>query len=340
MQNNGFYIFGELDVFETFEDDGAATEEFDMIDDQNAQAALLKAFSAGDYTRAMFMLEVHPEMDLDAVKDVEDGWRPLHFSVSHGELEMVKYLIDNRKVNVNARNTFGGTPLMLAALFGRFDIFDFLIEHGATFDLQDYKEGKTALMFSVEKGLPHFCHLLIACRADLNLKDKRGMTAFHYALVHGHLNICKLLEANGAELDARDRDGNTALHIAAAHDRSDICEYLLRRGVRSTIRNQFGHTPMRGILTNGNFQLLKKYCLASGESQIYTYFRFNNSVDAESRTAICSYLARDWLRQMMIALTSATLVERLARISCIKILHADIFRKLVIMLVGVRIQRD
>ena len=70
-------------------------------------------------------------------------WYPLYPETI---LEMAKYLVE-RKVNINAENQQGETPVYLAAEFGYYDVVKYLAEHGAKINIQD-KWGHTPLDLS------------------------------------------------------------------------------------------------------------------------------------------------------------------------------------------------
>jgi hypothetical protein len=62
-----------------------------------------------------------------------DRW-PLHYACRTGNLEHVKYLVNVQKVPIDEQDTHDATPLYLAALTGRNDICQLLLESGAKCD--------------------------------------------------------------------------------------------------------------------------------------------------------------------------------------------------------------
>lgn len=71
------------------------------------------------------------------------GQTPLHYAVCHRfALELTKVLLD-RDANPNpVRKSDGWTPLHLAAMFGKVEVIQLLLESGADSDIKD-KSGKT-----------------------------------------------------------------------------------------------------------------------------------------------------------------------------------------------------
>src|SRR5690606_32522516 len=66
----------------------------------------------------------------------------LHSAAEIGKLEMVKHLVDNKKVDFNIKDDDGLTPLHKAARTGEFKVVKYLLEKGADLEASD-KDGKT-----------------------------------------------------------------------------------------------------------------------------------------------------------------------------------------------------
>ncbi|XP_071099027.1 uncharacterized protein [Haliotis cracherodii] len=69
----------------------------------------------------------------------KDGHTLLHLATQHGQLHMVKYIIDSVDINakdkvdssnINTRNKVGLTPVMTSVLHGRVDVFEYLRKQG------------------------------------------------------------------------------------------------------------------------------------------------------------------------------------------------------------------
>ena len=62
--------------------------------------------------------------------DQPTNWTPLHYASFYGNVEMVKFLIQNG-LNVNAKTIAGNTPLQKAADCKHFEVMKILMENGA-----------------------------------------------------------------------------------------------------------------------------------------------------------------------------------------------------------------
>ncbi|MGZ8192504.1 MAG: ankyrin repeat domain-containing protein [Methylobacter sp.] len=77
-----------------------------------------------------------------------------------------------------------------------------LLEQGANVDARD-RYGQTALMLAVHGGYREVVETLIAHGANLNITAKFGLSALMLALVAGHADLACLLTKAGADLSLR-----------------------------------------------------------------------------------------------------------------------------------------
>uniref|UniRef100_A0A8C1T6S4 Poly [ADP-ribose] polymerase n=1 Tax=Cyprinus carpio TaxID=7962 RepID=A0A8C1T6S4_CYPCA len=136
--------------------------------------------------------------------------RELFEACRSGDLERVKKLVCPE--NVNSRDTAGrkSTPLHFAAGFGRRDVVDYLLQHGA----------------------------------NVHARDDGGLISLHNACSFGHAEVVNLLLQHGADANSRDNWNYTPLHEAATKGKIDVCIVLLQHGAEPTIRNTDGRTAL------------------------------------------------------------------------------------------------
>ena len=116
--------------------------------------------------------------------------------------------------DVNAKDSRGQTPLMLAAERGDAIRVRALIAAHASLDSRD-NEGRTALVVAAgsdQKGSLDCVRQLIAAGADVNASDDDGTTPLMEA-ASGHLDSVKALIAAGADVNAR-RGGSFVVQTA------------------------------------------------------------------------------------------------------------------------------
>ena len=106
---------------------------------------------------------------------------PLHIAASGNDLQKVVLLLE-KGAELEARDTAGGTPLMIAAGGSSTpEIVQLLIEKGAEVNARS-TIGLTPLMFAAgDSSTPGIVQLLLEKGADALAKDKEGKKAIDHA---------------------------------------------------------------------------------------------------------------------------------------------------------------
>uniref|UniRef100_A0A914YQ50 Poly [ADP-ribose] polymerase n=1 Tax=Panagrolaimus superbus TaxID=310955 RepID=A0A914YQ50_9BILA len=158
---------------------------------------------------------------------------PLHYAVKYEHLEVVKYLLKQPEIIVDAAMSAGAeklTPLILAAQKGNLAILRELIDEGHAFmDLGD-KLKRTPLIHATIGGHPHIASELLHRGASINAApDSSGNTAAHYACAYAWGSVLRLLErAEPACLTQINSWHLTPLCVAFVFkNHMDIVAYLL-----------------------------------------------------------------------------------------------------------------
>lgn len=117
--------------------------------------------------------------------------------------------------DVNARDAYGATTLMIAANSGNAEMVEALLAAGADVDAKD-ELGWTALMKACynadqDRGFPEIVSRLIAAGADPNVKITYGIRPLMLAAGYGEAGVCEALLAGGADVLARNDGDLTAL---------------------------------------------------------------------------------------------------------------------------------
>ena len=88
-----------------------------------------------------------------------------------------------------------------------------LISSGADVNAKD-AFGSTALMMASSNGQKAVVEMLISAGADVNERDNGGMTALHSTAENANVSIAEILISAGADLKIRNKEGMTALDLA------------------------------------------------------------------------------------------------------------------------------
>lgn len=141
-----------------------------------------------------------------------DGQTPLHWAVMGGHPQCVAFLL-NRGAHLFSVDKKGSTALHHAAQYDQALVACYLIHKGLTLDSLD-NDGHTPLHWAAYSGHEHLCRMFLSQGADVNRRNLKGMTSLHLAAWSGHLPVFRLLVSAGAQVDAQDNSGRTPRTLA------------------------------------------------------------------------------------------------------------------------------
>ena len=188
---------------------------------------LFEAIDAGKDLVAEGVLQ-RGRVNLDARNP--NGETPLHRAVEKGMKEIVRQLVAAGS-NLRARTKSGETVLHLAALSVDPSITALLLEAGADSKARN-DDGESALHWAALSGHVLVGRLLMEHGADPNLADLRGNRPLHAAADSGNIEMVKLVVAVSADPKAKNRDGLSAEEIAIERLRPDIAAFLSKAVAR------------------------------------------------------------------------------------------------------------
>ncbi|NKB66708.1 MAG: ankyrin repeat domain-containing protein [Candidatus Latescibacteria bacterium] len=171
-----------------------------------------------------------------------------------GDIETVRKLLKKNPELVNAKNSEGGTPLMLAT-FGHMEIIKLLLEYGA--DIHAVSQDGTALHLATWEQQQEIVQFLLDQGLDPNSTSASGETALMAAAYKGFASIGRLLLERGVAVNGQTTQGNTdmfntsppvvgesALHLAAAYGHRAFVELLLEHGADKDLLDHAGQKPL------------------------------------------------------------------------------------------------
>lgn len=153
---------------------------------------------------------------------------------TYGIVDLFKWLIKSKKIDINEQDKNGKTALMIATESNNHQLGMELLKAGADTDKQD-KDGKTALMYAAER---------IFNETNLNFYDNQP-----YRIIKFDDIGIELLKAD-ADIDKQDKDGKTALMYAYIHENYLFAEILLDYGADVNIKNDKQENVLLMILSS------------------------------------------------------------------------------------------
>lgn len=175
----------------------------------------------------------------------------LHAAARAGDTaEVIRLLATG--VDVDARDSLGGTPLLDAVWEGREDAVRVLVAHGADVNAKHLEAGVTALQYAVLTGRAAITRELLQAGAHTDVRDRSGEAVLHVAAARGNLPVVDLLLEAHADVGALDQDGYTALESAIFHNQLNLLPILLAHGASATrVRAADGRQPIHLACVRG-----------------------------------------------------------------------------------------
>ncbi|KAK4307174.1 hypothetical protein Pmani_021052 [Petrolisthes manimaculis] len=171
----------------------------------------------------------------------DKNFTKLHKWANIGDTLKLKKFI--KKVEVDARDSDGRTPLHHAAGAGRGDAVLFLLGSKADAEARD-NTGTTPLLRAVEYSQILIVQMLLQRRVDVRTADNHGQTCVHIAAKSGAIDLLLLLLECGGDCDAVNSQGRTPLHRACSDNQEEAANTLLRHGANVNMSDNEGVTPL------------------------------------------------------------------------------------------------
>uniref|UniRef100_A0A1X7T9L2 Uncharacterized protein n=1 Tax=Amphimedon queenslandica TaxID=400682 RepID=A0A1X7T9L2_AMPQE len=188
---------------------------------------------------------------------------PVHVACEEGSLSMVKYIIDHSPLSLDMTDSFGRTPLLIAAFSKNLPIIRYLNSKNCNISILDDK-GFNVIHISAKGGSFDILRFFVDggyCNPDIT--DASGRTPLYLSVQEGHLEIVEyLLDSPSYNkprvelVDMADSNGNTALHAACSQGHPDIVSTI--GGAYKSLNidiysiNEKRQTPLHLAAANGH----------------------------------------------------------------------------------------
>ncbi|GFS99414.1 hypothetical protein NPIL_346171 [Nephila pilipes] len=153
----------------------------------------------------------------------------VELAVVHSKIEVVKLLLQDKNVLINDKGNDGFSLLHIAAQAGNLNIVKYLINQGADCkSLNNYIDafGQSLLHHAVLGGQNKILELLIDLKFDVNVSDRNDCKPIHVAAISGDKNALEILLQHGAYYNAAYK-GMTPLQLAAEKNNFSCVQLLM-----------------------------------------------------------------------------------------------------------------
>ncbi|PGH09649.1 hypothetical protein AJ79_05614 [Helicocarpus griseus UAMH5409] len=168
----------------------------------------------------------------DTIEGFEDGWQTTPL------LRIVQEVCHRAGLyRLSYKNREQSRSLLKASMTGYRQIIKLLVEKGANLEARD-TEGKTPLMIAVESGEETTVELLLKHGVDLEAKDAIGNTPLLKAMNQSDSYVKNLLLGKGAQLNAENDNGDIPLSLVGKSGKENIVDLPVSTGADSDIHMQ------------------------------------------------------------------------------------------------------
>ncbi len=175
-------------------------------------------------------------------------------------LERVQQLL-KAGANVNARNSEGRTPLIMACIVGDLEVVRELFKHDELDANVHCKQGATALIIASDKGhLDIVRELLKHDKVDVNLCAGNGTTALMIASIKGHMDVLReLLKHDKVDVNAKYKLDRTVLMVACNTGNVDVVRELMKHDkLDVNARDDLGYSPLMIASFFGHLEVVRE----------------------------------------------------------------------------------
>lgn len=203
-------------------------------------------------------------VEMKANVNIQDSqsFTPLHALCFRGNLELIKFLVDEAKANIWMEDLYGRTPIFIAIRKGYLDVVTFLIETDDQMENSVTNDGQLLSHYAALYGQLHILKYLVVKRGwgiKIDETDGNYHSTLYYAATYGHLDTVKYLVE---ECDAK-VDGITIyqypIYGAVKRGHSEIVKYLYKN-YKEQMKLTKEHIDVLGdIAKANNNQTIREY---------------------------------------------------------------------------------
>ena len=176
-----------------------------------------------------------------------DATALIHIAALSGNIDTVKYFVEECKCDPNLLNAAGQTALYYACKNGSLEVVQYLVEVGHCQPSITDSSLNTPLHLAAQHGnLLIVQYLVDKQKCDANTKNNNRNTPLHEASYAGQWNVVKFLLDKHCDPHQHGGSGYNCLHAAVSNGHMDVIQYL----IEEQHMDPSAHTNNKGSKTN------------------------------------------------------------------------------------------
>jgi len=160
----------------------------------------------------------------------------LHCAAKEGYLEMMDILLVELGADINAKSIWGDTPLDWAFMNNKIDAIKFLLSKGAVLSNRILKE---MVSFGCIEKIKIILDTIKLGGSHLKQLNKRALESLLFYVVN-NAEIVGMVLSLGVNVNCKNFFGQTPLHVAAYNNYLDVVRILLDFGANPMVINKYG----------------------------------------------------------------------------------------------------
>lgn len=203
--------------------------------------------AVGSNDPSLIQLLIKAGVDLNIQCNGMSVFTPI-VNLPHKSCKEIIELLVKAGANIDQRDDYGNSLLMLATYKGREDIIQILMNNGAS----KHHLKNIELLMAAEKGnLDQVIDLLHSeSKLDINAQEFRGRSVLTCAVIGKHTEVVKNLITNGADINQIDSQGRTPLMWAISTGNMTVIDYIVQAGADISIESKDGETALNCVKYN------------------------------------------------------------------------------------------
>ena len=183
------------------------------------------------------------------------------YAASNGMQDVITLLEDEQRQTDHA----GNTTLHQACYQNQSEVAEALIREGRVDLNAPNDEGDTPLLMACQNQNVYLVEILLKAGAAPNQKMLDGFSPLHYAALGGNYAIARALLMGGADSNLRNLDGETPLILAAREGYNDMTALLIENGADVNLVDNLQQSALYYATENGFTEIVEQLLMAGAE---------------------------------------------------------------------------